>query len=50
MFDKELYVVNEWASNKYFFGKFVGGKWCYKTTLSSMNGDLPPVEELESVN
>lgn len=50
MFDKELYVVNEWASNKYFFGKFVGGKWCYKTDLSSMNGDLPPVEELESVN
>ena len=34
--DGELYVMCESASNKYIFGKFTGGKWCYKTKLSEM--------------
>lgn len=31
--ENELYVMSESASNKYIFGKFIGGKWCYKTNL-----------------
>lgn len=27
--DGEVYISNESASNKYIFGKFTGGKWCY---------------------
>lgn len=34
--DGELYVMCESASSKYIFGKFTGGKWCYKTKLSEM--------------
>lgn len=34
--DGELYVMCESASNKYIFGKFTGGKWCYKTDLNKM--------------
>ncbi|MBQ8426662.1 MAG: hypothetical protein IJX16_02745, partial [Clostridia bacterium] len=36
--DKELYVMCESASTKYFFGKLIGGKWCYKTNLDQMKG------------
>ena len=36
MIDSELYVMNESASTKYFFGKLIGGKWCYRTKLSDM--------------
>lgn len=32
--DGKLYVSCESASNKYIFGKFTGGKWCYATDLS----------------
>ena len=38
MIDNELYVMNESASTKYFFGKLIGGKWCYKTKLDEMKG------------
>lgn len=38
MIDNELYVMNESASSKYVFGKFIGGKWCYKTNLTEMQG------------
>ena len=31
---KKLYVMCESASNKYIFGKFTGGKWCYATDLT----------------
>ena len=31
--DGKLYVMCESASNKYIFGKFTGGKWCYATDL-----------------
>ncbi len=31
-----LYVMCESASNKYIFGKFTGGKWCYATDLSEL--------------
>ncbi|MBQ7373371.1 MAG: hypothetical protein IJW64_02260 [Clostridia bacterium] len=34
--DNELYVMNESASTKYIFGKFTGGKWCYKTDLTKL--------------
>lgn len=34
--DGYLYTMCESASNKYIFGKFIGGKWCYKTDLSKM--------------
>ncbi len=37
--DGELYVMCESASNKYIFGKFTGGKWCYKTNLEEMKDD-----------
>lgn len=36
MIDNYLYVMNESASTKYFFGKLTGGKWCYKTDLEKM--------------
>ncbi len=36
MVENELYVLNESASTKYFFGKLIGGKWCYKTKLDLM--------------
>lgn len=31
-----LYVMNESASNKYFFGKLTGGNWCYSTNVNSI--------------
>ncbi len=31
--DDELYVLSESASDKYIFGKFTGGKYCYATRL-----------------
>lgn len=34
--DGRLYVMCESASNKYIFGKFTGGKWCYSTELEKM--------------
>lgn len=36
MVENELYILNESASTKYFFGKLIGGKWCYKTNLTKM--------------
>lgn len=35
--DNALYTMNESASTKYIFGKFIGGKWCYKTDLSKLS-------------
>lgn len=32
--DGRLYIMSESASNKYFFGKLTGGKWCYSTDVS----------------
>ena len=32
--DNTLFVMNESASNKYIFGKFTGGQYCYSTPLS----------------
>ena len=37
--DDEIYVMCESACNKYIFGKFTGGKWCYKTELDEMIED-----------
>jgi len=34
--DNYLYTMCESASNKYIFGKLIGGKWCYKTDLTKM--------------
>ena len=34
--DGRLYVMCESASNKYMFGKLIGGKWCYSTNLEKM--------------
>ncbi len=34
--DGRLYVMCESASNKYIFGKLIGGKWCYSTELEKM--------------
>jgi hypothetical protein len=34
--DGRLYVMCESASNKYIFGKLIGGKWCYSTDLEKM--------------
>lgn len=34
--DGKAYVMCESASNKYIFGKFTGGKWCYATDLSRL--------------
>ena len=34
--DGKLYVMCESASNKYKFGKLIGGKWCYSTRLEEM--------------
>ncbi len=31
--DNNLFIMNESASNKYIFGKFTGGNWCYATYL-----------------
>ena len=31
--DGKMYVMCESASNKYIFGKFTGGKWCYATDI-----------------
>ena len=39
LLDGELYVMCESASNKYIFGKFTGGQWCYKTDLEDMRED-----------
>ena len=36
MVDGKLYVMCESASNKYKFGKLIGGKWCYATNLEEM--------------
>ncbi len=32
--NNRLHVMCESASNKYIFGKFTGGKWCYATELN----------------
>ena len=32
--NKKLYIMNESACNKYIFGKFTDGKWCYATDLT----------------
>lgn len=32
----KLYVMSEFASNKYILGKFTSAKWCYCTDLSKM--------------
>lgn len=32
--DGRLFVMSESASNKYFFGKLTGGRWCYSTDVS----------------
>lgn len=34
--DGRLYTMCESACNKYIFGKFTAGKWCYSTDLSAM--------------
>ena len=34
--DGKLYTMCESASNKYIFGKLIGGEWCYKTDLAKM--------------
>jgi len=34
--DGEMYTMCESASNKYIFGKFTSGKYCYKTRLGEM--------------
>lgn len=39
MLDGRLFVVGESASEKYIFGKFTEGKWCYSTDLSEMKDD-----------
>lgn len=31
-----IYVINESASGKYFFGKLTGGRWCYSTNVNSL--------------
>lgn len=31
--DGEFHIMCESASNKYIFGKFTGGRWCYKSKL-----------------
>ena len=32
----KMYVMSEFACNKYFLGKFVGAKWCYSTDLTQL--------------
>lgn len=34
--DGKLYVMSEFACNKYFIGKLTGAKWCYATDLSAI--------------
>jgi hypothetical protein len=34
--DGRLYIMSEFACNKYIMGKFVDGKYCYATDLSKM--------------
>lgn len=34
--DGKLYVLSESASDKYIFGRFTGGKWCYTTDMEQM--------------
>ena len=34
----KVYVMCESASDKYIFGKFTGGEWCYATDFSKMKG------------
>lgn len=34
--DGKLYIMSEFACNKYIVGKFVDGKYCYATDLSKM--------------
>ncbi len=34
--DGKLYVLSESASDKYIFGRFTGGKWCYATDMEKM--------------
>lgn len=36
MLDGKLYVLCESASDKYIFGRLIGGKWCYATDLEKM--------------
>ena len=36
MIDGKLYVLCESASDKYIFGRLIGGKWCYATDLEKM--------------
>ncbi len=37
--DGKAYVMCESASDKYIFGKFTGGKWCYATSLDFFDKD-----------
>ena len=39
MKDGKLYIMCESACSKYFFGKLIGGKWCYSTDLSRMKSE-----------
>ncbi len=34
--DGKLYVLSESASDKYIFGRLIGGKWCYATDMEKM--------------
>ena len=36
MIDGKLYVLCESASDKYIFGRLIGGKWCYATDMEKM--------------
>ncbi len=39
MLDGRLYVMCESASGKYFFGRLIGGKWCYAANLQKMKAE-----------
>lgn len=39
MKDGKLYIMCESACSKYIFGKFIDGKWCYRTELSKMKSE-----------
>lgn len=36
MIDGKLYVLCESASDKYIFGRLIGGEWCYATDMEKM--------------
>ena len=39
MKDGKLYIMCESACSKYIFGRFIDGKWCYRTDLSKMKSE-----------